>query len=214
VTQSGLSAALFGNMGPPSYVVTLPPGREWVYERAAWVFVAVAVAAAGLWVVRRRALRPAPRRALLWLAAGSLAVAYSGNWLWTHRDAGVVAPGLTSSLAVWMHGCWGVGAAVVVVAGWQRVRGGVSRAVAGRALALALATVVTALMGYAVGFEPALLLVLPGILVMEIMRGSDAFEMLGFFGVNVGLWWGGWVFFLRTRAERPAESPDPETGNL
>lgn len=188
---------LFANMGPPSYLVTLPRGEEWAYEYAAWAFVAVAVMAAGVWVARRQTLRPAVRRALLWLAAGSLAVAYSGGWLWTHRDAGVVPPGPAASLAVWMYGFWGVGAAVVVIAGWRHVRGGT--AITGRSFALAFVTLGVGYFGGAAGFQPALLFILPGYFLAELVRDSEAVYLALFFGVNVALWWAAWAFVLWAR---------------
>ncbi len=137
---------------------------------------------------------------MLWVAAGSVAAAYSGGWLWTHRDAGPVAPGPAASLAVWMYGFWGFGAATVVVVGWRRVRGGT--AVKGRSFALALLTLGAAWASAELGLkELALLLVLPGYLLTANMRGSDDAAIVLFVGINVGLWWALWAFVLRTRQQ-------------
>lgn len=212
MTQSGLSSALFGNMPPPSHLVTLPPGREWVYECAAWAFVALAAASAGLWVVRRQTLRPAVRRALLWLAAGGLAVAFSCNWLWQHRDANMVPPGLVASVAVSMHAVWAVGAAVVVVVGWRRVRSGRgSPAFVGRALALALVTLAAAGLFAELDFRLALMVVLPGYLLAELVGGAQAAAVVVFFGANVVVWWAAWAFVLWVRNGALPDLSDPSS---
>jgi hypothetical protein len=195
-----LSVALLGNMSPPSYLVRLPPGREWVYEVSAWVFAALAVVAGGLWYARRRTLRPATRRVLLWLVAGGLAVGYSAGWVWCHRDAGVVPPDLAASVAVWMHGVWAVGAALVLLEGWRRVRGGpASRgpvALAGRALALAVVTLAAGGLVGAVGFRLAFVVLLPGYLLADLGGSTEAGALLAFLGGNVVSLWATWAFVL------------------
>ena len=195
-----LSVPLVGNMPPPSYQVTIPPGREWVYEIVPWVFVALAVAAGGLWLARRRVLRPATRRTLLWLAAGGLAVGYSSAWLWGHRDAGVVPPDLPASVAVWMHGVWGVSAAVVLLAGWRHVRGGPAGrrpvALVGRALALAVVTLAAGGLVGALGFRLAFVVLLPGYWLAELGGTTEWVALLAFLGGNVVPWWAAWAVVL------------------
>jgi hypothetical protein len=198
-----MCVALFGNMPPPSYLVTLPPGREWVYEVAAWVFAALAMAASGLWFVRRRTLQPSSRRALLWLTAGSLAVVYSARWLWRHRDGGVVPPDLLASVAFGMPGVWAVGSAIVMLAGWRRVRGVRAgrgpTALAGRALGLAVVTLATGGLAGSLGFQLAFVVLFPGYLVAELGSATEYGPLLVLLGVNVVLWWAAWAFALWAR---------------
>ena len=108
---------------PTYYRVDLPPDRESVYEWAAPVFLALAVATGGLWLVRSRTLRTGRARALLWVAAGCLAIAYSAGWLWAHRDGRAVHGffGSPGSLAVGMPLVWAVACAVVLAWGWRKV---------------------------------------------------------------------------------------------
>jgi hypothetical protein len=242
-----LSVALLGNMPPPSYQVTLPRGREWVYESAAGAFVALALAAFGLWYTRGRALRPALRRALLWLAAGCLAVAYSSWWLWDHRDAGLVPPRLAASVAVWMPGLWAAGCAVVLLGGWRHERGGrpervppnrvgsgadlkpdptetkfgpggVPVVIAGRALALAVVTLVLGGMAGELGLRPALVVFLPGLWFAGFGTGTEYGGLLAFLGGNLATWWAAWAVALwahnRLRAGRGHAGPDaaPDRG--
>jgi hypothetical protein len=117
------SASLFANMPPPSYEVTIPRDRETIYEVAAPLFVALAIAAGGLWYARRHTLRSDVRRALLWLSGGCLAVAYSSWWMWDHRNAGIVEPNLVAIVAVAMPGLWMFCCAVIFLTG-PRPRGG------------------------------------------------------------------------------------------
>ncbi len=116
------SAGLFANMPAPSFEVTIPRDREPIYEVVAPLFLALAVAAGGLWCARRHALRPDTRRALLWLSGGCLAVAYSSWWMWDKRNAGIVEPNLATVVAVSMPGLWMLFCAVVLLAG-RRPRG-------------------------------------------------------------------------------------------
>src|SRR5438128_2443977 len=101
------TAELLANMPPPHFRVAVPPGREMLYAAAAPLCLSVAAVAGGLWCLRRKALRPGPRRGLLWLAAGCLAVAYSSHWVWSHRHDGTMSPDLAAWVAVSMPWLWG-----------------------------------------------------------------------------------------------------------
>ena len=120
---SCLPVAVLGNV-PTYYRVDLPAGREPVYEWAAPVFLALAVASGGLWLARSRTVRTGRARALLWAAAGCLAVAYSAGWLWAHRDGNTVtgAFGTPAWLAVGMPLVWVVACGAVLAGGWRTVR--------------------------------------------------------------------------------------------
>lgn len=119
---SYLLPATLGNMST-SYRVDLPAGQESVYEWAAPVFLALAVATGGLWLARSRTVRTGRGRALLWAAAGCLAVAYSAGWLWAHRDGNTVtgAFGAPAWLAVGMPLVWAVACIAVLACGWRKV---------------------------------------------------------------------------------------------
>ena len=108
---------------PTYYRVDLPPGQEPVYEWAAPVFLALAIATGGLWIARSRTVRTGRGRALLWAAAGCLAVAYSAGWLWAHRDGRAVHGffGSPGSVAVGMPLVWVVACTVVLAWGWRKV---------------------------------------------------------------------------------------------
>jgi apolipoprotein N-acyltransferase len=124
-----IAPVVLGDMAP-YYRVTVPPGREPVYEWAPVAFLALAVLSVGWWLVRSRTVRTGPGRALLWLAAGGLAVSYSAWWVWSHRYAGTIAGDWMSSVAVYMPLLWLALCGAVVVYGRRRARG---RQVAGDA---------------------------------------------------------------------------------
>jgi hypothetical protein len=107
---------------PDSYRVQIPPGRELAYEFAAPVFLSLAIASAGLWLVRGRRLRVEVRRALLWLSAGGLAVGYSSWWVWEHRGVWAVPMGWAAGLAVYMPALWILFSAVVLIGGMRTIR--------------------------------------------------------------------------------------------
>lgn len=119
-----LPLLVFGNMAPPNYRVDLPPGQEPVYQWAARIFLGLAVIAGGLWLARSRTVRTAWARALLWAAAGCLAVSYSAWWVWSHRNGPDQYGGFGSTawLAVCMPLVWAVAAVVVIVWGWRSTR--------------------------------------------------------------------------------------------
>src|SRR5262245_6049400 len=84
--------ALWANMAP-SYSVQVPAGREAVYEWAGPAFLALAGVAAAVWLVRYRTLMTGRARALVWTAAGCLAVSFSAWWVWDSRDQVIHSPG-------------------------------------------------------------------------------------------------------------------------
>jgi hypothetical protein len=107
----------------PVFRVTIPEGWEPVYRWAAPAFLVLAVVSFGWWL-RVRSARTGRTRAFLWLAAGSLVIAFSAGWLWLNRDEVKVDAGLVSLTAVFMPWCWWFAALAVIVTCWQRVRGG------------------------------------------------------------------------------------------
>jgi hypothetical protein len=109
---------LIANAPPPSYRVTIPAGRESVYELVAPLFVALAITSGGIWLARGRRLRARTSRLLLWLSAGGLSIAYSSWWVWEHRGDLVHSPSLADLLAIFMPGLWVLVSAVVLVRGW------------------------------------------------------------------------------------------------
>ena len=113
-------AAVWGDMAS-SYRVTVPEGREWLYEWAGPTFLALGVVAGGLWLARGRSTGTGPARALLWAAAGCLAVSYSAWWVWAHRGDVVLEPGWAAWAAVAMPWLWVAASAAVVWRGWRRV---------------------------------------------------------------------------------------------
>jgi len=54
------SAAVWADLSSPSYWVTVPDGREWLYAWAGPTFLALSIAAAGLWLVRGRTAAAVP----------------------------------------------------------------------------------------------------------------------------------------------------------
>jgi hypothetical protein len=114
--------ALLANMGPPSYLVKIPAGREPVYQLVGAVFVAIALAAGGVWLARHGQLRAKTRRVLLWLVAGGLAVSYACWWVLDHHDQLVEHQNWEDRLAaMFMPGlCILVILSVLVSVGWGR----------------------------------------------------------------------------------------------
>ena len=114
-------AAVWANMGSPSYYVSVPAGREWVYEWAAPAFLTLAALAAGWWLIRARSVRTGGARGPLWVVGGCLAVSYSAAWLWAHRDDQIPSPSWADWAAVTMPWLWAGACCLVAVAGWRRV---------------------------------------------------------------------------------------------
>src|SRR5258708_1036025 len=101
-----LPAGVWANMGPPSYRVELPPGREPVYEYAGPVFPCLAIVAGGLWLARSRSVRTASARTLLWICFGCLAVSFTAHWIWANRRSGTTPSDFESSASVQMPLVW------------------------------------------------------------------------------------------------------------
>ena len=114
-----------------------------------------------------------------------------------------------------------MGAAVVLLAGWRRVRGGPADrglvALAGRAFALAVVTLAAGGLVGAVGFRLAFVVLLPGYLLAKLGDKTEAGALLAFLGGNVVLWWATWAFVLWSRQAlradvkpvEPGAAPDP-----
>jgi hypothetical protein len=115
---------MLANMPPPWYQVTIPPGRNALYEVAPPLFIAMAAAAIGLWYAGRKSLGRTTRRTLIWLGAGFLVVAYSTDWVWQHRFDGQLEPDLTARVAVHMPCFWTLCCAAIIILGWRWVRAG------------------------------------------------------------------------------------------
>jgi hypothetical protein len=116
-----LSVTVWGNMPAPSYRVTVPAGRAALYEWAGPAFLALAAAAAGLWLARARTVRTGPARALLWLAAGCLSVSFAAWWVWSNRREGLIGPGMMSSAAATLPWLWlAVCLPAFFVSAWRR----------------------------------------------------------------------------------------------
>jgi len=228
---SFVSVALLANMRPPSYEVNIPHGREWIYEYAAGVFATMAIVASGWWCLRRRTLRPASRRALLWLVAGCAAVAYSVGWAWSHRDAGLVPSDLPGSIAAWMPWVWGAGCAAVLALGWSHVcrvgglptrvmngvdstpnPGGGTFVLISRALVMAVVTVVVADVCIASGLREAYVILLPVILLPGLLLGDELVAI----GVSVVVWWlvWGFIFWCLPRQRMDGAETDRSEGQV
>jgi hypothetical protein len=117
---------VFANMGPPSYQVNIPPQREPVYLFAAPIFLSLAMATGGLWLVQGRRFQPGTRRILLLLGVGGLAVGYSSWWLWKSRGGVVDGPNFAAWVAVSMPCLWVPFSAVVLIGSMRSFRRTVS----------------------------------------------------------------------------------------
>jgi hypothetical protein len=117
----GFPLTVSGNMPAPSYPVRAPEGRAPLYGWAVPVFLALAAAAAGLWLARARTVRTGPGRALLWLTAGCLSISFAAWWVWSNRREGLIGPGLVSWAAANMPWLWlAVCLPVFFIGGWLR----------------------------------------------------------------------------------------------
>lgn len=203
-----IPVVLVANLPPPAIRVKLPQNREWLYEGGAWTFAALAVVAMGFWCARRKTLSPRARRVLLWLAAGCVAIAYTTGWLWYHRDSGRVSPNTPATLAAAMPAFWGLGAVIVVVAGWRRVHGNPKKkptASAGRALLFALVTLGAAFVFEEDRFEMVYIIFLPAIVLVKFFRIPNS----GFlaFGVILVFWWVAWYLVLKQSGGHTETTP-------
>lgn len=106
LAMTAQASSVLGNVGPPSYLVKIPPDSVLWYQYAPALFLSLSLVLFGWWIARSRALRQGRDRAMLIACAGSLAVSYSAWWIWQHRDSGMLERDFEAILAVELPWLW------------------------------------------------------------------------------------------------------------
>ena len=103
--------SLIANMPPPNYRIEIPEGqREW-FEVAPGLFLSLAFAFGGWYLLRYRSIRSTAARVSLLLGLGSLALWYTAQWIWSHESPReVISHNFSAALAddmpyVWLLFC-------------------------------------------------------------------------------------------------------------
>jgi hypothetical protein len=112
--------SFFADMG--GLYVRPPEESESLYLWTAPLFLALAIASAGVWLARFRGVKSQVARALLWATAGFTTVSLTAWSIWICRENGAPYPPTLASSVVYMPCLWIVGSAIFIAYGWQRIR--------------------------------------------------------------------------------------------
>jgi hypothetical protein len=104
------------------YYVRVPEERESVYQWAGPLFLALALAAAGVWLARFSRVRSPVARALLWATAGFAAASLTAWCIWANRENGAVNVSWLASATVYAPCLWILGSAIFIAYGWRSIR--------------------------------------------------------------------------------------------